>query len=209
MPRCPLCSERSAKRFCPAKSVAICATCCGTKREVEIDCPSSCAYLKAGRDFAGNKPQDHELAAKAREFDARFVQQFGPIIDVLSRGVAQERLAAPWLVDNDAIEVLKSLQKTLKTLDSGIYYESLPEGAGQGSMFRSLKGVVDAMMSPPQDQPYRPLKLSEALRILDFMLLTAATASNGRPKCRQYLDWLSEATQTTMPPPASSRLILP
>jgi hypothetical protein len=29
----------------------ICAVCCGTKREIEIDCPSNCAYLRSGRDY--------------------------------------------------------------------------------------------------------------------------------------------------------------
>ncbi len=44
---CPICEKRKAARFCPAKGEKICAVCCGTEREVTIDCPSDCAYLLA------------------------------------------------------------------------------------------------------------------------------------------------------------------
>src|SRR5678810_886791 len=75
MARCPLCTERSAKRFCPAKQTSICAVCCGTKREVEIDCPSSCVYLKASRSYDAEKPiPDPEVAARVNNFSSRFLE---------------------------------------------------------------------------------------------------------------------------------------
>jgi len=57
----------------------------------------------------------------------------------LTRSVAEERLDSPWLVDNDVIEVYKALSATMKTLSSGIYYESLPE-ARRGLAVPSLEG---------------------------------------------------------------------
>ena len=47
--RCPLCQSRPAKRRCPGVGQTICAVCCGTKRLVEIRCPSDCGYLAASR----------------------------------------------------------------------------------------------------------------------------------------------------------------
>src|ERR1700674_4830910 len=61
---CPLCGVRKAKRACPALGVPsgaaalgappgarqICAVCCGTKRLVEINCPSGCVYLATARN---------------------------------------------------------------------------------------------------------------------------------------------------------------
>ena len=41
---CALCKTRSEKRFCPALHEKICAPCCGTEREVTLDCPSTCPY---------------------------------------------------------------------------------------------------------------------------------------------------------------------
>src|SRR5215831_15142787 len=124
MANCPLCSSRAAKRYCPAIAEQICSVCCGTKREVEIDCPSSCPYLKASRSYEAEKPiPDPEVAARANNFSSRFLEEFHPVLDVLTVGIVEERANNPWLVDHDVIDVLKALRATLKTLSSGIYYE--------------------------------------------------------------------------------------
>src|SRR5260370_29179781 len=48
---CPICEKRKPNRFCPAKGEKICAVCCGTEREVTIDCPSDCSYLVAAHRY--------------------------------------------------------------------------------------------------------------------------------------------------------------
>src|SRR5580765_1616933 len=136
MPLCPLCSSRSAKRFCPAKDAQICAVCCGTKREIEIDCPSSCGYLKASLSYEAEKPViDPDLVAKIRKYDNKFVERSHYVLAALNGSVDEERMASPWLVDKDAIEVYKALAATMRTLSSGIYYESLPDGTVRLSLF--------------------------------------------------------------------------
>jgi hypothetical protein len=47
---CAICEVRKEKRFCPAVHGRICAQCCGEEREVTIDCPSDCTYLRQGRE---------------------------------------------------------------------------------------------------------------------------------------------------------------
>src|SRR5215470_16510694 len=144
MAMCPLCSSRPAKRYCPAVAEQICAVCCGTKREIEIDCPSSCSYLKASRSYEAEKRlPDPELASKAYKYDEHFIARYHPVLDALTRSVAEERLNSSWLVDNDVIEVYKALSATMKTLSSGIYYESLPEGPMRLSLFHRLKALLD------------------------------------------------------------------
>src|SRR5262245_36849038 len=76
MATCPLCSERAGKRYCPAKETQICAVCCGTKREIEIDCPSSCTYLKASRNYEADKPiVEPDLMEKLRRYDNSFIER--------------------------------------------------------------------------------------------------------------------------------------
>ena len=209
MARCPLCSERSAKRFCPAKQTSICAVCCGTKREVEIDCPSSCSYLKTGRSYESEtKPLDPDVVARARSFKPNFVSEYGPVLEILGRAVAEERQRSPWIVDLDIMEVYRALSTTMKTLSSGIHYETLPEGPARLAMFRQLKTILDSMMSP-SDAQQRVLRVSEVLEILDFLFLAVAANSSGRPRSRQYLDWLSEMFRVASPSPESGRLIIP
>src|SRR5215471_17860851 len=47
---CPLCGTRKARRGCPALGKQICAVCCGTKRLVQIQCPSDCPWLASARE---------------------------------------------------------------------------------------------------------------------------------------------------------------
>jgi hypothetical protein len=212
MGRCPLCSDRSAKRFCPAKETSICAVCCGTKREVEIDCPSSCPHLKLGRLYEAEKrTPDPQLMARVQSFDDNFVERYSPVFDAVGLAVLAERAAAPWLVDSDVLEVFKALSATMKTLSSGIYYESVPDLPIRASLFRRLKEVFDEFMRSQIDVHRQlTLRVSEASQILDFLTFVATMNSNARPRSRQYLDWLATFTgRTANPTEQSSRLIVP
>ena len=210
MATCPLCSERAAKRYCPAKDTKICAVCCGTKREIEIDCPSSCSYLKASRSYESEKPiPDPEVAAKAQQFGADFVAQHHALLDILTLAIVEERMNSDWLVDNDVIEVLKALKATMKTLSGGIYYEALPEGPIRQALFRRVKEILDHLMEvdPAADRPV--LKVSEAMDVLDFLTFVAEANSSVRPKSRRYLDWISERFAARMQAQQPSGLIIP
>ena len=210
MARCPLCSERSGKRYCPAKGSQICAVCCGTKREVEIDCPPSCPHLIAGRSYEAEKRvPDLELARKVERYGDDFVYQYSPILDAISRSVVEERLGSPWLVDNDVVEVYRSLAATMKTLSSGIYYDSLPEGAVRLSLFKRLKALIDELMQPSSGAGRPALKVSEMLNLLDFLTFAAQANSSARPKSRRYLDWLTNMAGMAPRAEQSSGLILP
>jgi hypothetical protein len=209
MATCPLCSERSARRYCPAKDVEICAVCCGTKREIEIDCPSSCAHLKASRSYEAEKPiVDPEIAAKVQKYDQGFVDRYQPVLNAVSEGVVEERLASPWLVDLDVIEVYKALAATMRTLSSGIYYESLPESPLRLSLFRRLKALLDTLMGPDPAPDHRTLKVSEAIDVLDFLIFAAQVNSSVRPRSRRYLDWMCD-TFGYRQPQHSGGLIVP
>jgi hypothetical protein len=210
MARCPLCSARSGKRYCPAKGAQICAVCCGTKREIEIDCPGSCPYLQASRSYEAEKRMpDPQLAAKIQKYDDNFIHRYSPVLDTISRAVVEERLNSPWLVDNDVIEVYKSLSATMKTLSSGIYYESLPDGPARISLFRRLKSLLDQLMQPAEGADRQSLKVSEALDVLDFLTFAVQANSSVRPKSRRYLDWLSSVAGVAPSAEQSSGLILP
>jgi hypothetical protein len=205
---CPLCSERSGKRYCPAKDVQICAVCCGTKREIEIDCPSSCGYLKASRSYEAEKPVvDSELAAKVRKYDERFFNQYQDLLNAANRAIAEERLDFPWLVDSDVVEALKALRTTMQTLSTGLYYESLPDSTVRVALFRKLKQLFDKQMQP-ESADDRPLKVSEAIDVLDFLTFAALVNSGVRPRSRRYLDWICE-TFGYEQPRQSSGLIIP
>jgi hypothetical protein len=96
----------------------------------------------------------------------------------------------------------------MRTLSSGIYYESLPEGPVRISLFRRLKDAVDALMKPDPASDRPLLKASEAVDILDFVTFAAQMNSSIRPRSRRYLDWLTD-TFGYPQPQQSSGLIIP
>ena len=207
---CPLCSERAGKRYCPAKDAQICAVCCGMKREVEIDCPSSCSYLKASRSYEAEKRiPDAELAAKVQKYDQTFIYRYNQMLNAITSAVGEERLNSPWLVDNDLIEVYKALTATMKTLSSGIHYEALPDGPVRLSLFRRVKATLDELMGPDPNADRRVLKVSEAIDVLDFLTFAAQMNSSIRPRSRRYLDWISEMSGLSPQAQQSSGLIIP
>ena len=190
---CPLCSARAGKRYCPAKDRSICAVCCGTKREIEIDCPSGCTYLKASRSYEADKPViDPQLAAKTRKYDNNFIARYEYVLAAMNAAIVDERLASPWIVDLDVIEVYKALAATMRTLASGIYYDTLPEGPARLSLFHRLKDALEELMKPDPAGLRRVLKAAEAVDILDFMTAVAQMNSSSRPRSRRYLDWIAE-----------------
>jgi hypothetical protein len=164
-------------------------------------------HLKAGASYESErKPIDEALASRVQSFGTEFVEQYGPILSALGQAVTEERRVSAWLVDVDVAEVYKALSATMKTLSSGIYYETVPEGSVRASLFRRLKGVLDSLMETSSTQ--RALRISEILNILDFLSLTVALNSSGRPRSRQYLDWIALASGV-VEPSEPSRLILP
>jgi hypothetical protein len=184
--------------------------CCGTKREVEIDCPSHCFYLKAARSYEAEKRlPDPELAAKIRRYSHDFFNRYSPVLEIISRSVVEERIQSSWLVDNDVIEVYKALSATMKTLSSGIHYESLPEGPVRISLYRRLHALLEELMQPQAEVHRNALKVSEAVNVLDFLTYAAQANSSIRPKSRRYLDWITGATAGSSPPEQSSGLIVP
>ncbi|MEO7145567.1 MAG: hypothetical protein ABI165_18890, partial [Bryobacteraceae bacterium] len=47
--QCRICETRRPRRYCPAVRADICPMCCGSEREVTLDCPLDCEYLQEAR----------------------------------------------------------------------------------------------------------------------------------------------------------------
>jgi hypothetical protein len=143
---CPLCNERRARRSCPALGHQICTVCCGTKRLVEISCPSDCGYLSVARD--------HPAAAvvRRRQRDLGVLMQ---IIRELSDPQSQLLLlignfvvrfpAAELqpLVDADVAEAAATLAATYETSSRGVLYEHRAASIPAQRLATDLKSMLD------------------------------------------------------------------
>lgn len=142
---CPLCNQRKAKRFCPAKGTQICAVCCGTKRLVEINCPSDCVYLASARSHPPAVVQrqiENDRAALLPLFQG-FSERQARVFLMLSSQISRHQAEAlQKLVDGDIAQAAEALAATLETAARGIVYEHQPASLPAARLMAELKTMV-------------------------------------------------------------------
>jgi hypothetical protein len=164
----------------------------------------------AGRAYESDRRiPDPQLESAVQRFDKTFTYRHTPVLNAVCLAICEERTATPWLLDTDVIEVFKDLTKTMKTLSSGIYYESLPEGIVRVSLFHRLKQLFDEFMQPQPKSLEQSLKVSDAIDVLIFLTYVATVNSNSRPRSRQSLDLLNNMAEQTAQEKRPGSLIVP
>ena len=193
---CAICNERKEKRFCPAVHGKICPICCGTEREVTLDCPSECPYLQQARK---NENAEHlqELDREALmpnvEVNDSFLYQNEPLVGGLSFAIAKAARADRDVYDRDVIQALTAVAKSYETLvNSGLVVEqkttSLPQQAIAGELQKMLE---EYRQLETKQLGYSRLKDGEILKAMVFLLRLALGKTSGRPKSRAFLDFLN------------------
>lgn len=142
---CPLCGTRRAKRGCPALDKQICAACCGTKRLVQIRCPSDCAWLAVAREHppaAIVRQQQRDigfLVQFMRDLSERQSRLFFLLTTFLARYEAPE-LQTP--IDEDVAEAMAALAATYETAARGLIYDHRPASVLAERLTTALKPVL-------------------------------------------------------------------
>jgi hypothetical protein len=163
----------------------------------------------AGRVYESDRrTPDPQLEAAVQRFDKSFIYRHTSILNAICLEICEARAVSPWLVDTDVIEVFKNLEKTMRTLASGIYYESLPDSAVQVSLFQRLKHVLDGFTQPQPQSIEQSLKVSDAVDVLTFLTYVATVNSNSRPRSRQYLDLLNTMAAQGAPERPAGNIIV-
>jgi hypothetical protein len=142
---CALCGQRRAKRACPALGNQICPLCCGTKRLVEIRCPSDCVYLASARTHPPATVQRQQerdrqvflpLLERLTERQARILLLFAAIVSKHKEDALQR------FVDDDIAQAADALAGTLETAERGILYERQPTSLPAGRLMAELKAML-------------------------------------------------------------------
>lgn len=214
---CPICQKRKAKRFCPAKGENICSVCCGTEREVTIDCPSDCPHLVASReyDWERRKESDSFNPSQAPFPEARldrdFIIDHVELVSVFSYAICRFARDHRPLVDSDVIATLTLLAETYRTLSSGIYYEKLPGYRLQAELYQALQAALADFKKKQATALSTGVRDSEVRDVFMSLARLGYFRQNGRPRGRAFLDTLRR--QFTSPelkqPAASNLLVLP
>jgi hypothetical protein len=215
---CAICNTRKEKRFCPAVHGRICPNCCGTEREVTLDCPNECPYLQQARRNQGTRDlRDIDRDAWFPQFDvpATFLYEHEPLLGGMSYGVAHVARADRGLHDRDVIAALTALAKTYETLvNSGLHYESPGASIAQQAIIAQLqKMLAEYRAMEEKHRGYSTLRDSEILKAVIFLLRLALGKTSGRPRSRAFIDFISEQfpekSAATAASESVSRIIMP
>ncbi|HEY9142141.1 MAG TPA: hypothetical protein VIN93_14685 [Bryobacteraceae bacterium] len=186
--------------------------CCGTEREVTVSCPLDCAYLRDARKHEKAAPFD---AAQLPNRDIRVTEELlennAELLEFLSRTLAEAALETPGAVDSDLRDALAALIRTYRTLQTGIYYETLPENALAAKIFRAVANAVgEFRQRETQRLGMAKTRDADLLGLLVFLEHLELDRNNGRVRGRAFLDLL-RGLQPESPddPSDSSPLVLP
>jgi len=194
---CPICGKRKAKRLCPARRESICSICCGTEREVTIDCPHDCAYLVASRQYDGERRQidRKSLPFSDAEIPQGFAQSHAPLMMALLSCIGRYSHDHRQVVDTDVVAALKALAESYRTLSSGLYYEKPPDYLYQRELYQELKAVLEEFQrAETQRQGLISTRNSDIRDALIYLTKLGAVRDNGRPKGRAFLDLVRKTT---------------
>ena len=213
--KCVLCEQRKAKRFCPAKGAHICAQCCGEKRILEIDCPETCEYLKAGRERETEEygKRLRSLNQADQEKNQRILREHQDVVAHLEYALSRERLLSRDLTDKDVLQAIMVLLDTYKTEDKGVLYEKTSDDLRVESLRRELRKIMESFRNPEAanelgvvDPKTTRLPLSAAIECLEFIQSLVTAYQTDRRSASGYVDFLARAIPREE---KSSSIILP
>ncbi len=190
---CPICQKRKEGRFCPAKGEKICAVCCGTEREVSIDCPTDCAYLATAHRYEDEHKR--QISADTPFLEERIppgtLQTHQPLMAALAFTLAKACTTNTSATDPDVMAALRSLAESYKTLISGIYYEKLPEIRVQREIYDAMKALLDDLKQKQAAAgTLETLKTQDIFFVVIFLFRMGLLRSNGRPRSRRFIEFL-------------------
>ena len=213
---CPLCQTRRARRACPALGQDICPVCCGTKRLVEIRCPSDCGYLATAREHppaVSVRQQQSDIRTvlpALRDLSERQTRLFFFIASEMARHQPDGLHA---LIDADLQDAAGSLAATYETAARGVIYEHRPTGLAAQRLATALGARLEEVGAG-----IAGFDRDAAIVLRRFENAARPDQSGSRTSPRALLDLLGRVTSAgsgtgsvaqARPPEDEPRLIVP
>jgi hypothetical protein len=189
--KCKICGTRKARRYCPGVAGDICSICCGTEREVTVSCPLDCAYLTEARLHERVSEQEPQgLVHPDVRVTEEFLRDHEPLLLFLGANLLEASLATAGIVDSDVRETLDALIRTYRTLQTGLYYETLPSNLLAAGIHQLIQEAIGQLRKDLSEKGSTSIRDVEILGMLVFLDRVAAHQDNGRPRGRAFIDYL-------------------
>lgn len=209
---CAICEIRKPRRSCPGVNGDICAICCGTEREVTVNCPLDCEYLQGARRREKPAPvEESAIPNQDIEVTERLVQENLPLLDTLGAALIGTALEIG-AIDADAREALAALVRTYRTLESGVYYDTRPTGSFAAALYERVQHAGSKFRSEEQRRAgVTRTRDADMLGLMVFLQRMELARNNGKPRGRAFIDSLrgyySERASAVPATPPSSLLL--
>ncbi|HWF07415.1 MAG TPA: hypothetical protein VG297_03070 [Bryobacteraceae bacterium] len=189
---CVLCGIRKPRRYCPAVKGDICTVCCGTEREQSIDCPLECVYLQDAHEH--ERPPELDAATIPNQDIAvteEFLKSNEVVMAFLALALFEGALAQPGATDYDVRDALESVIRTMRTMQSGIYYETMPENRFAAAIAAHVREKIEDLKKRELEATgASSIRDATLLGILAFLQRLEYSRNNGRKRSRAFLDFL-------------------
>jgi hypothetical protein len=191
--KCKICETRKPRRYCPGVAGDICSICCGTEREVTVSCPLDCPYLmEARRHEKAVEMIPQEPAHPDVRVTEEFLHDHDRLLLFLGVELLEASLVTPAVVDSDVRATLDALIRTYRTLQTGLYYETLPTNLLAAGIYQNIQEAIAQLRREVSEKGSRPIRDVEILGMFVFLDRIAAHQNNGRPRGRAFIDYMRE-----------------
>jgi hypothetical protein len=187
--------------------------CCGTEREVTIDCPSDCTFLIAAHRYENEHqrslPADTPLLDEKIPQDIVYTHQ--QLMAAVAFSIAKFCAAQPSATDADVLTAIRALAESYKTLSSGIIYEKPPDAPLPRELYAAMAAFISELKKQQaQRSASAGLKDSQIFYLLVFLYRMGLLRTNGRPRSRRFIEFLrGQFPQAPELKHEESRIIVP
>jgi hypothetical protein len=194
----------------------ICTVCCGIERERTIDCPLECIYLRDAHEHERPPELDPStLPNQDIQITEEFLRENEVLMAFLAIAVFEEAVRPPVATDWDVREALEALIQGYRTLQAGLYYESVPTNVYAASIAAHVRSKVAEIREKEIEAGGTPtIRDSAILAVLAFLQRLEYAHNNGRQRSRAFLDFLrgfyipTEESDENVLEPDAPRIIL-
>ncbi|MBI2689670.1 MAG: hypothetical protein HYX27_25450 [Acidobacteria bacterium] len=187
MAACTICETRKPKRYCTARGEDICTQCCATEREVTINCPFECPYLRESRRHEKRHLDEVSMPYAEVRIDNDFMQRAELVLMLMAAFLNKALQPVPNATDADAREALDAIVVSFRDGK-----ETTPEGEIAAGIVERFRETLSGLIAELKERESGPFTDTAFLGVAVFMARVAHGYDNGRPRGRAYVHYLRE-----------------
>jgi hypothetical protein len=188
MATCTICEARKGKRYCTARGEDICTQCCATEREVTINCPFECSYLRDSRLHEKRAFNEAGMPHRDVKIDDEFLNRSEMVLMLMAAFLNNALKPVPNATDKDAREAIEALVASYRKGENVD-----PEGETAKGIVDRFREKLDPFKSELKDREAGPFADTAFLGVLVFMARVAYGYDNGKPNGRAYVHYIRTA----------------